>query len=392
MAAPLEFPANPVSLIAARELVLAAPQGEEQLRRVLDLLPAAVYMTDAAGRVTYFNRAAAELAGREPVLGVTEWCVTWRLYHMDGTPMPHDQCPMAVAIKENRAVRGAEAILERPDGTRVPFTPFPTPLRDASGALVGAVNLLVDISDRKASDKARARLAAIVESSDDAIVSKNLDGVVTSWNRAAETMFGYRADEMIGRPITVLFPPDRLSEEDMILARLRRGEPVDHFETVRVRKDGSTIEVSLTISPVRNDGGQIIGASKIARDITDRKRADRALADLAENLERRVVERTVELSEANRRLRAEIAERERAEAALNQAQKMEAIGQLASGLAHDFNNLLTAILGNLELVESRLADDSLRKLVQAAARSVLRGAQLSEQMLAFSRRQHLMPR
>ena len=380
------------SLVDAQAIVVRDPTDENRLRRVLDSLPAAIYTTDAAGRITYYNRAAVELAGREPVLGSDEWCVTWRLYQPDGTPLPHDSCPMATAIRENRAVRGVEAILERPDGTRVPFLPFPTPLHDDTGALVGAVNMLVEISEQKAAEKARAYLAAIVESSDDAIISKDLRGVVTSWNRSAEVTFGYRAEEIIGRPIHVLFPPDRLFEEDLILERIGRGERIDHFETVRRRKDGREIDVSLTISPIRDDSARIIGVSKIARDITEQKRAERLVRDLNENLERRVAERTRELADANEQLRAESAERERAETALRQAQKMEAVGQLASGLAHDFNNLLTAILGNLELIEGRLADENLRRMVQAALRSVLRGAQLNEQILAFSRKQHLAPR
>ena len=363
-----------------------------QLHAVLDALPGAVYVTDAAGRITYYNRAAAELAGREPRLGSDEWCVSWRLYSNDGRPLPHDQCPMAVALKENRAVRGETAILERPDGRRIPFMPYPTPLRDASGRLIGAVNMLVDLSDRRAADDTRAYLAAIVESSDDAIISKTLDGVVTSWNGGAETIFGYSAEEMVGQPITRLFPPDRLSEEDMILERIRRGERVDHFETIRRRKDGREIDVSVTISPVRNTSGRIVGASKIARDITDKKRAESALRDLNEQLEQRVAERTRELAEANNRLLTETAERERTEAELLQAHKMDAIGQLVSGLAHDFNNLLAAILGNLELLEMRLAEPHLLKLVQAAARAARQGAKLNEQMLAFSRKQYLSPK
>jgi PAS domain S-box-containing protein len=264
-------------------------------------------------------------------------------------------------------------------------------LRDASGALVGAVNMLVDIGDRKTAENARAYLAAIIETSDDAIVSKNLNGVVTSWNRGAEAIFGYRPDEIVGRHISMLFPPDRLDEEDLILARIRRGEKVDHFETVRRRKDGHDIEVSLTISPVHDESGRIIGVSKIARDITERKRAEAALHDLNDNLERRVLERTSELAQANERLMTEVAERERTEAVLQQAQKMEVVGQLASGVAHDFNNLLAAILGNLELLEMRIGDQRLLKLVQAATRSARQGAKLNEQMLAFSRKQHLMP-
>src|SRR6202011_5715337 len=386
-----EAAARAAYLREAEAIILGGEETERRFRAVLDGLPAVVYTTDAVGRVTYFNQAAVDLAGRRPELGRDEWCVTWRLYRPDGSRLPHDQCPMAVALKENRPVRGVEAILERPDGTRIPFIPYPTPLRDAAGALVGAVNMLVDISERKIAENARAYLAAIVESSDDAIISKDLNGVVRSWNRGAEAIFGYRAEEMIGRPISVLFPPDRLAEEDDILARLRRGERVDHFETVRRRKDGYDIDVSLTISPVRDAAGRVVGVSKIARDITEKKRAEAALRDLNDSLEQRVAERMREVAEANGRLMAEAAERERAEAALLQSQKLEAVGQLASGLAHDFNNLLAVILGNLELLDMRLPDERLRKLVQAAARSAQRGAKLNQQLLAFSRKQHLVP-
>jgi PAS domain S-box-containing protein len=118
----------------------------------LDALPAAVYVTDVEGRVTYFNEACVDFAGRRPVLGEDRWCVTWRLYTDDGDFLPHDQCPMAVAVRERRPVRGVEAVAERPDGTRRNFQPFPTPLFDADGLFTGAVNLLVDISDRKRSE------------------------------------------------------------------------------------------------------------------------------------------------------------------------------------------------------------------------------------------------
>jgi PAS domain S-box-containing protein len=119
-------------------------KGERHLRDLIAALPAAIYMTDAEGRITFYNEAAVALAGRRPVLGRDQWCVTWRLYQPDGTRLPHDQCPMAIALKENRPVRGVEAVAERPDGTRVPFMPFATPLRDASGALMGGVNMLLE--------------------------------------------------------------------------------------------------------------------------------------------------------------------------------------------------------------------------------------------------------
>ncbi|WP_129793795.1 PAS domain S-box protein [Sphingosinicella sp. CPCC 101087] len=133
---------------------------ERRLRELLEALPAAVYTTDAEGRITFYNQAAVEMAGREPVLGSDEWCVTWKLYHPDGKPLPHDQCPMAVALRENRAVRGGEAVAERPDGSRVPFIPYPTPLRDAEGRLVGAINMLVDITERK---EAEARQKVLID-------------------------------------------------------------------------------------------------------------------------------------------------------------------------------------------------------------------------------------
>jgi PAS domain S-box-containing protein len=346
---------------------------------------------------------------------------------------------MAMALKQRQPIRGVEAVAERPDGTRVPFIPYPTPLFDAAGALTGAVNMLVDISERKRADASLARhadeqaalyrltdglfragsppdvfdaaldsiqlavgckrssillfdgagvmrfvasrglsdgyrqaveghspwtrdakapqpiciedietadidealkatvkgegigalafiplvvkgdligkfmtyydvpheftssevdlaitiarqlgfgleriraaqvgrlLASIIETSDDAIVSKDLNGVVTSWNHGAERIFGYGAEDMIGRPIACLIPPDRLNEESEILQRVRQGERVEHYETVRQRKDGTLIDISLCVSPIRDGHGSIVGASKIARDISERKRAE----------------------------------------------------------------------------------------------------------------------
>ena len=133
-----------------------------RFRELLEALPAAVYTTDAAGRITFYNQAAVELWGCRPELGESEWCGSWRLYWPDGTPMRHDECPMAVALKENRAVRGGEAIAEQPDGTRVPFMACPTPLRDGAGVLVGAVNMLVDITHRKQSEERVMMLAGEV--------------------------------------------------------------------------------------------------------------------------------------------------------------------------------------------------------------------------------------
>ena len=251
---------------------------EQHFRQMIDSLPAAIYTTDAAGRLTHFNHAAVAFSGRTPQLGTDQWCVSWKLFHPDGRPMPHDECPMAVALKEGRVIEGEEAIAERPDGTRRWFMPFPTPLRDRAGKIVGGINMLLDITERKEAERTNSLLAAIVDSSDDAIISKNLDGVITTWNKSAERTFGYTAEEAIGQHITLLIPEDHWEEEADILSRLRRGQRIDHFETIRKRKDGTLLEVALTISPIRDSAGRVIGASKVARDITEKKRAERNLA------------------------------------------------------------------------------------------------------------------
>lgn len=161
------------------------------------------------------------------------------------------------------------------------------PVRSASGEIIAYGTVTRNLTDRKNAEQGLRFLASIVESSDDAIVSKSLDGIITSWNRGAERVFGYTADEAIGQPIMIVIPENRQSEEREILTRIRRGERVEHFETVRQRKHGSLIVVSLTISPVRNEEGAIIGASKIARDITEQKRAQEHIATLAREAEHR---------------------------------------------------------------------------------------------------------
>ena len=254
----------------------------------LEALPTAIYTTDAEGRITFYNEAAAEFWGHRPTLGTDLWCGSWRLYRLDGTRLPHDECPMAVTLKTGEPVRGVEAIAERPDGTRARFMPYPTPLRDAEGRVIGAINLLVDLTERAQTEMESAYLAAIVTNSDDAIVSKTLEGQVTSWNAGATRIFGYEPDEMIGQPIKKIIPPELHAEEDDILARLKRGERVHHYETVRLAKDGRRVDISLTVSPVRDRSGRLVGASKVARDVTERKQAEALQRLLMEELSHRV--------------------------------------------------------------------------------------------------------
>ncbi|HEV3262610.1 MAG TPA: PAS domain S-box protein [Gemmataceae bacterium] len=268
----------------------ALRESETRLRNLVFALPAAVYTTDREGRITLFNDEAAQLWGRRPEIGKDLWCGSWRIFRPDGTPLPHEECPMAVALREGSSVQGQEIVVERPDGMRVCVLPYPVPLRDSAGEIVGGVNMLVDITDRKRAEEARSRLAAIVESSDDAIIANSLDGTITSWNKGAERIFGYSAEEIVGRPITTLAVPDSSDAPLGILERMRQGERIEHYQTRGRTKDGRNIFVSLAVSPVRDAAGRIIGVSKIARDITEQKRLEEALQD-----------QTRQLAEADRR-------------------------------------------------------------------------------------------
>ena len=208
-------------------------------------------------------------------------------------------------------------------------------------------------------EEVRFRLAAIVESSDDAIVSKTLDGIITTWNIGAERMFGYRADEVIGKPITILIPPTSIDEEPEILARLRRGERIEHYETVRMRKDGSLLDVALTVSPVKDGNGKIIGASKIARDITERKRA----ADEKE-----------QLLEAERAARTE-------------AQRVSLTkDEFLATLSHELRTPLSAILGWSQLLASgHMEDEEVKEGLETIERNARIQTQLIEDLLDMNR-------
>jgi PAS domain S-box-containing protein len=250
-----------------------APHGDAHFRKILDELPTAIYATDTEGRISYFNEAAATLWGCRPEIGKTQWSGANKLYWPDGRELPLAESPLALAIKEKRQISGMEAVVERPDGTRIRCLPHATPLFSSEGSFVGAVNFIRDLSERTRAEELALRLAAIVESSDDAILSKNLDGIIMSWNGGCQRLFGYTAEEAIGRSVTMLIPEDRPDEEPMILSRLRRGQKIDHYETVRRRKDGSLVDISLTVSPIKSPDGRVVGASKVARDITEQKRA-----------------------------------------------------------------------------------------------------------------------
>lgn len=270
---------------------------EADLRAFLDSTSLALHSVNAEGIIVWANQAELDLLG----YAASEYI---------GQPLGRFHADEAVVddilarLSRGDRLVNYEARLRCKDGS-IKIVVIDSSVLWRDGRFVHTQCFTRDVTAQREAERTSRHLAAIVQSSDDAIFSKNLDGIITSWNAAAERIFGYTADEIVGRSITLLIPPDRLHEEATILSKLRRGERIDHFETVRRRKDGALLDVSVTISPVKDSTGKITGASKIARNITERKQAERALdaarAELArknEELESRVQERTASLREA----------------------------------------------------------------------------------------------
>jgi PAS domain S-box-containing protein len=257
---------------------------EESLRRQSRLLEVtlasigdAVIVTDKEGRATFLNAVAEALTGwrteeakGKPLIDV------FRIVNERTRKLAED--PVAKVLRTGNVCGLANhTVLLSRDGREVPIDDSAAPIRAPDGELFGVVLIFRDITEQRRAEHTRSWLAAIIESSEDAIVSKTLNGTVTSWNPGAARLFGYEPEEIIGRSITTIIPADLRHEEEEVLARIRRGERVEHFETQRLTKNGRRIDISLTVSPVRDEEGSIVGASKIARDITERKRAERLL-------------------------------------------------------------------------------------------------------------------
>jgi PAS domain S-box-containing protein len=254
-------------------------------------------------------------------------------------------------LQQQGYVRNENLPLETRDGRKIAVE-FVSNVYQAGDRNVIQCNIR-DITERDAAEKERSRLAAIIECSDETIITKSADGIVISWNHGAEKQYGYTAEEMIGRSVSILFPPDHYQEYLQIMKRVRKGEAVPSFDTVRRRKDGTLINASVNITPIEARHGEVVGASKNSHDITRIKK-----------LEAKFIE----------------------------AQKMEVIGQLAGGVAHDFNNILAVIMGCSELITSKLgADSPLRKYTEEIRHTSVRAAGLTRQLLVFSRKQTVQP-
>jgi len=246
--------------------------------------PVASYICDNEGYIIEFNEAAEVLWGRKPQAD-DRWSGATAVYYGDGQPIPWEETPMAIAVREQTEICGQELVIARPDGVRRVTLAFPKLIRTAEGQLIGAYNTLVDITEYKQYEEKQTILSEIVQSSDDAIVSKNLDGIIMSWNHGAERIFGYSEAEIVGRSINTLIPAYLQHEENTIISEIKAGRTVDHYQTIRVTKSGKEVPISLTISPMRNKAGQIIGASKIARDISDKIQREQTIQFHAKKLE-----------------------------------------------------------------------------------------------------------
>ncbi len=355
----------------AEEGLLAS---ERRMQQMMSLMPIGVYTCDASGCINFFNRRAAELWGAEPSPGETEEAF-WRklqLWRVDGTRVLPHETPMAQSMLLGRSVRDEELVIVRGNGEKMVISIEIEPLLDLTGHRFGSISVFQDITKQARADYMSRLLAAIVESSDDAIVSKDLNGVITSWNRGAQRLFGYETHEIVGRSVTVLLPPERLDEEATILDRIRHGLRIDHFETLRRRKNGELIHVSLTVSPVRDQKGRIVGASKIARDISDRKRAEKALHDAKEELARANAELEMRVQERTAKLRETIND-------------LEAFSYTVS---HDLRAPLRAIQGYAAAIREEhatsLAPDAIQML-ERVSRSAIRLDRLIQDVLTYSR-------
>jgi two-component system, cell cycle sensor histidine kinase and response regulator CckA len=333
---------------------LSAEKTSDLLRITLYSIGDGVITTDRQGAVQMINSTAERLTG------YTESEARGRNIEevftiVNETTRATVENPVRRVLRDGQVVGLANhTVLVSKSGADIPIDDSGAPITQKDGTSTGVVLVFRDVSDRKKAEESGQRLAAIVENSSDAIIGKSLDGVVISWNHAAELLFGYSAEEMIGNPITRLIPPDRPDEMKDILERIRQDERVEHYETERVTKDGRHLAVSLTVSPIRDSQGHVVGASKIARDITGQRRM---------------------------------------EATLRETQKLDAIGRLAGGVAHDFNNLLTVILGYATVLEKQLgAQDPLRKTAGEIRLAGEQAASVIGQLLAFSRKQMTQPR
>jgi PAS domain S-box-containing protein len=311
-----------------------------RLAAIVESSDDAIVGKDLNGVVTNWNKAA------ERIFGYTaEEMIGRSITTIIPEDLQGDEPIILSKIRSGQRIEHFETERVRKDGRRIHVSLTVSPIRTEDGTIIGAAKIARDITHQKLSEHAADRLAAIVESSDDAIVGKDLTGIVTNWNKAAERIFGYKAEEIIGKPITTIIPIELQGDEPGILARIQAGERIEHFETVRVTKDGRRLHVSLTVSPIKDSKGKIVGAAKIARDITQQKKLEDAL-------------RTTE--------------------------RLASVGRLAATVAHEINNPLEAVTNFIYLANQQPElSEKLKRYLSSADQELRRVAHIAQQTLGF---------
>jgi PAS domain S-box-containing protein len=312
------------------------------LAAIVDSSDDPIVSKDLDGTIISWNAAAIRVFGYQPeeILGRS-------ILTLIPPDLHHEEEEILRKLRAGERIEHFETVRIKKNGERIPMSVTISPVRDDTGRVIAASKIARDVSDRKRTDETRFRLAAIVDSADDAIIGKDLNGIVRTWNEGAHRTFGYTAEEMIGQPILRLIPHDLQYEEEEILRKLRAGERIDHYETIRARKSGETFEVSVTISPIRDESGHVIGASKIARDISDRKRIERLLV---------------------------------------QSEKLAATGRMAAAIAHEINNPLESLMNLIFLARQNApAGSKAQRYLLTAEEELERVSHIARQTLGYYR-------
>jgi PAS domain S-box-containing protein len=312
------------------------------LAAIVDSSDDAIISKNLNGIITSWNDAARRIFGytADEIIGQSSLRLIPEELHSE-------EFEILAKIRAGERIDHYETVRIRKNGERFPISITISPVKDRTGRVVGASKIARDISDRRRSDDSRIRLAAIVDSADDAIISKDLNGIIRTWNQGAYRMFGYTSEEMVGQSILRLIPEELHYEEGEILRKLRLGERIDHYETRRLKKSGDFVDVSVTISPIRNDEGQVTGASKIARDISDRKRMEKVLI---------------------------------------QSEKLAATGRMAATIAHEVNNPLESLMNLIFLARQNCSESPKAQGYLLTAESELeRVSHIARQTLGYYR-------